>query len=272
MSQSRSPASAQNPCCRNESGATESRGMKSVKNEDPPARRTGSRADPGSVRLKLPDGSVVRLDKRTLRFQSIQPPTLLSLAVDQPAPVPITPEEGFSISAGRLARELRHPRYPFSAGFRRVSDHPRYSVRWSIEIFDVAGLAASYGYGRRIIGTMFAPTRREWHFLDGGVVEQIGYGWATRSWTAVQGAEVVRVLCLLLGIEQPRRIRGEGSRRALSLILEDFTNAALQARRVSDPPNSTGNDLVKYGQPMSEWSSQSRGNEEPPERTPNRTG
>lgn len=57
--------------------------------------------------------------------------------------------------------------------------------------------------------------------MDGGIIFHNGYGWWSHKWTAVKGAEALRAVCMFFGIRQPRTIRGEPSRRPLSVLLED---------------------------------------------------
>jgi len=205
-------------------------------------------------KFPLPDKSIVWLDDDSLRFRSVEP-----LAAGNAGEIaPRQPSEKLKISAEDLSARIRAPKYRFADGFRRVSDHPRYSVKWSVEIFEVARFARGYGYTERARGTMFAPLYREWHFLDGGIIERNGYGWASPSWTVVQGAEALRAMCLLLGIQQPRLIRGEPSRRALSVILEDLTNAPVQPRLEDSRPDALGDYFVKYGEGMSDWTRNAR--------------
>ena len=78
---------------------------------------------------------------------------------------------------------------------------------------------------------MFSSSDREWHFLDGGIVEHDGYGWGSHSWTVVEGAEALRVVCLFFGITQPRRIKGESSPRPLAELLAEMTTVPLQESR-----------------------------------------
>jgi hypothetical protein len=67
------------------------------------------------------------------------------------------------------------------------------------------------------------PLRTERRVLDGGIFEHNGYGWGNNSWTVVQGAEAVRVVCMICGIQQPLRIKGESPRRALSILLQELS-------------------------------------------------
>jgi hypothetical protein len=38
----------------------------------------------------------------------------------------------------------------------------------------------------------------------------------------VQGAEALRAVCMFCGIQQPQRIKGEGPRRPLSVLLQEI--------------------------------------------------
>jgi len=43
------------------------------------------------------------------------------------------------------------------------------------------------------------------------------------GWTVVQGAEAIRVVRMICGIEQPLRLKGESSRRALWILQQEIS-------------------------------------------------
>ena len=174
-----------------------------------------------SMRLILPDKSVVRLDKKTLRFHSIEPVAPPPTLAKQPAiaRLPSTATINWEMLAGFLEKPQRR----FSDCFRRISDHPRYSPKLSVHDFSVESITAIYGFCKEYQGGTFCSSNTSWKFLDGGIESHNGYGWGDRGWTVVQGYEALRALCMFYGIQQPRLIKGEPPRRALSLLLEDMT-------------------------------------------------
>ena len=112
-------------------------------------------------RLTLPDKSIVWLDDDSLRFRSIEPPG------EGREIAPRQPSKEFKVSAQALSSRIRRPKHRFLDALRRVSDHPRYSLKWSVEIFDVASIASAYGYADRSRSTMFDALHRDFsrHFL-----------------------------------------------------------------------------------------------------------
>jgi hypothetical protein len=62
----------------------------------------------------------------------------------------------------------------------------------------------------------------EWYFLDSRIFSPNGYSWGTHSWTVVQGAQARRVVCLVCGIQQPQRIKGESLRRPLAILRQEI--------------------------------------------------
>jgi hypothetical protein len=184
------------------------------------------RSEGSNVCLTLPDESQVKLDKQTLQFHSLDGMDARTSAnlLNEPA-VPLIPKELISgqIDFETLAKQLQYPHYRFRDCFRRISDHPRYSPKQSVYEFDVTFPARLYEFPGKSEGGMFSSRTTEWHFLDGGVISQLGYGWGSHSWTVVEGAEALRGVCMFLGIQQPLSIRGEPPRRPLSLLLEEMT-------------------------------------------------
>jgi hypothetical protein len=77
-------------------------------------------------------------------------------------------------------------------------------------------------------------------FLDGGIFSHKPYGCGSHSWTVVQGAEALRVVCMVCGIEEPLRIKGESRRRALSIL----TGAALSPAPM--PLNTGGQKAISF--------------------------
>jgi hypothetical protein len=68
----------------------------------------------------------------------------------------------------------------------------------------------------------FRPSETEWRFLGDGIFEHNGYGWGSHSWTVDQGADALRVVCTICGIQQPLRIKGESLHRPLSILLQEI--------------------------------------------------
>jgi len=175
--------------------------------------------------LTLPDKSVAELHPATLRFAAI---------LDGPLqrPSAVTPDPGekapFGVNCKTLAKCMEAPLWRFADCFRRVSNHPRYSPKQSVHSFDVKFLSRIYKFPGSYQGGTFSSSTTEWRFLDGGIISQNGYGWGNHSWTVVEGAEALRSICLFFGIAQPLLIKGEGSRRSLSMLLEEMTKVPLQ--------------------------------------------
>jgi hypothetical protein len=70
----------------------------------------------------------------------------------------------------------------------------------------------------------FLTPETEWRFLDGGIFEHNGHGWGSHTCTLVQCAEALRVVCMVCGIQQPLRIKGESRRRPLSILLQEISS------------------------------------------------
>jgi hypothetical protein len=171
--------------------------------------------------LSLPDKSVVRLDKTTLQFHSVE----LDEITDTSATASEEPSPGSAlrINFEKLAALLQTPHLRFGECFRRISDHPRYSPTGSSEIVDLRSLTRVYNFREEYQGGMFSSSSRQWFFLDGFIQRHAGYGSGSHGWTIVQGTEALRAVCLFCGVQQPRAIKGERPRRPLSLILQDMT-------------------------------------------------
>jgi hypothetical protein len=171
--------------------------------------------------LTLPDQSTVRLNRSRLKF------THVGVGRRRSAPPSKRDPARFKIDFDRLAECIEFPTNRFGDCFRRISDHPRYSPKASVYDFDVGFLTRVYSFRGSYQGGTFSSSTTEWSFLDGGIISHNGYGWGSHSWTVVQGAEALRTVCLFFGIIQPLRIKGEGPRRPLSLLLDEMTDAPL---------------------------------------------
>jgi hypothetical protein len=186
-----------------------------------------------SVFLRLPDKSVVVLDKHTLRFHSVQqadsgPAMGTEVASTAPAmPIVFGKVDQKSINFDKLADTLQNPHLRFGDCFKRISDIPRYSPKRSIHNFDVKFLVRLYDFPGNHQGGTFSSSETRRCFLHGGIISHNGYGWGSHSWTVIQGSEALRAVCMFFGIKQPQMIRGEPSRRALSVLLEEMTKDVL---------------------------------------------
>ena len=99
--------------------------------------------------------------------------------------------------------------------------------------FDVKSLTRVSDFPGQHRGGVFASSTTRWDFLDGGIIDHQGYGWGSHFWAAVDGVEALRATCLLLGIKQPRAIKGEQVRRPLANLLEDLSAFPLNPDRRS---------------------------------------
>ena len=191
--------------------------------------------DDQGVFLRLPDKSVVVLDKHTLRFLSVQEADIASPAMSSEAapatPITFSKIDHRSINFDKLAETLQNPHLRFGECFKRVSDIPRYSPKRSIHNFDVKFLTRLYDFPGSYQGGTFSSSETQWRFLDGGIISHNGYGWGSHSWTVVEGAEALRAVCMFFGIKQPQTTRREPPRRPLSVLLEEMTkDVALKKR------------------------------------------
>ena len=199
-------------------------------------------ADDKSGILTLPDKSVVKLDKTTLQFHSIEPATA---TVFPPRAINDTYSEP---DFRELVARLQKPNLLFGNCFRRISDHPRYSPKHLGEWFDLRSLTQIYNFQGETRNVMFTPLNRKWFLLDGFIESQSGYGFGSHSWTVVQGAEALRAICLFFGIKQPRTIGGEPPRRALSLLRQDLTGEQVSEQSKADREKGAM-ELLRPGEP-----------------------
>jgi hypothetical protein len=177
-----------------------------------------------NITITLPDRSRVRLNQKTFRFQRAELPPTISLQANAAEEAAKKNFAERQINFKKLAKSLRQPSHRFADCFHRISDHPRYSPKQSVYQFDVRFLTRLYKFPGSYQGGTFSSSETEWRFLDGGIISHHGYGWGSHSWTVVQGAEALRAVCMFFGIQQPLRIRGEPTRRPLSVLLEEMTN------------------------------------------------
>jgi hypothetical protein len=160
------------------------------------------------IKIVLPDQSVTYFDESAFKFTENQ--TAVNYDVD------------FSgmYEVEKLVQNLQSPSKKFGQCFRRLNDAPRYSsiqVHYDFDftfLENIYSLKSEFGYGG-----MFSSSHRECAFLDGKIITHQGYGWGSQSWTALEGYQALRVVCLLFGIEQPRSIKGETDRIRLCDIL-----------------------------------------------------
>ena len=181
--------------------------------------------DDKSLSLLLPDKSVAVLDQRTLWFRSVetsQRPAIIK-SRSQPPAVPIRLGKLDPKEVNELINSIQHPHWRFEDCFRRTSDLPSYSPKRSKHDFNVKFITRLHDFPGSYRGGLFSSSESEWRFLDGGIISHSGYGWGSHSWTVVKGAEALRAVCMFFGIKQPRTIKGELSRRPLSVLLEEMT-------------------------------------------------
>ena len=178
--------------------------------------------------ITLTDGSVALLDEATLRFRHRVPGESAVVSPDSAVTVRQSP---FGVNAVALAATMGAPAWRFGDCFRRASDVPSYSPKSGVHSFSPAFLTKLYCFPGSYQGGTFCPSTRVWKFLDGGIRSHSGYGWGSHSWTVVEGAEALRGVCLFFGVKQPLKIRGEGKRRPLAMLLEEMTSVPLQDSR-----------------------------------------
>ena len=106
--------------------------------------RSRARLDGPSINLTLPDNSVVRIDKKTLRFHSVDPKAVASIPAKPPAIGALRSTE--SINFEMLAGFLEKPHRRFSDCFRRISDDPCYSPKQSVHDFSVESITRIYSF------------------------------------------------------------------------------------------------------------------------------
>ena len=176
--------------------------------------------------LTLPDQSTAVMDTK-LRFYSFAAhPASWKDAIEERITTDAKAESNLptgNINLEHLASLIERPHLPFGDCFRRLGSQARYSFRFAKHKFNVVSLAKIYQFRGSGSGGMFSSSHAEWKFLDGGIVSHSGYGWGSHTWIAVEGAEALRVVCVFFGIRQPLRIKGEGTRESLAVLLERMT-------------------------------------------------
>ena len=175
--------------------------------------------------ITLPDNSLVLLDAGTLRFTLIDGFEAKRVMAEHD---PQSVDSPFNVNCEKLAEFMEKPSWKFGDSFRRISDHPRYSPKQSVHEFNISAITRIYQFSGTYQGVTFSSSSTEWKFLDGGIISQNGYGRGGHSWTVVEGAEALRVVCLFFGVKQPRKIKGEIQRRSLAQLLEEMTKVPLQ--------------------------------------------
>ena len=177
--------------------------------------------------LNLPDRSTAVMDTSTLRFYSFDgPQTSWEDTIGQRIladPKAESDGQSRNINFEVLASFIENPQIQFRDSFTRCGPQPRYSFRSAKQEFDVRSLTKVYHFRGSYRGGTFSSSDTEWKFLDGGIISHSGYGWGSHSWTVVEGAAALRVVCLFFGIKQPLRIKGEGLREPLGVLLERMT-------------------------------------------------
>lgn len=163
------------------------------------------------MKIVLPDKSAVYLDCNSFKFFKY----------------PIKEQKNDysdKFDVKKLIQNIEYPDKKFGDCFRRVNSTPRYSTKKTIhnihfmfldELFE---LELIVGYG-----SVFSNAYKETRILDGKLITFQGYGFGNRSWNALEGYEVLRVVCLLFGVKQPNKLKGEKLRRPLSELLVDLS-------------------------------------------------
>lgn len=166
------------------------------------------------MKLTLPDKSKVFFDSNTFHF-SDRPINSEEVAMNN--------SMGFDINLFR--EKIENPNYSFGKCFRRLNDTPRYSSIKSTYSFDFTFLTSLYRLDRVSgYGGMFSSSESQYAILDGRIIDHQGYGWGNKSWTALEGYNTLRLVCLYWGIKQPLRIKGETDKCDLSEILFKLSN------------------------------------------------
>jgi hypothetical protein len=140
---------------------------------------------------------------------------------------------------------LERPALRFGECFRRICDLPRYSPIRSKHTFNIKEVTGYYKFGGDYSGGTFCSSETAWRFLDGGIFEHNGYGWGSHSWTLVQGAEALRVVCTICGVLQPLRLKGEPARRPLSVLLEEISTHPRTGSEETNLQVSESRTLIK---------------------------
>jgi hypothetical protein len=166
------------------------------------------------MKLTLPDNSVVYLNIADFKFYSS--PILSNFKVD----------DSLLFNKELLKKNFEFPDKNFGDCFRKVNNTPRYSSKkteYNINFMFLKNL-----YELKTIyysGGMFSHSDLEKEILDGKLISHEGYGWGggSKSWTALEGYEVLRVVCIFFGVRQPKPLKGENVKRNLSEMLIDLS-------------------------------------------------
>jgi hypothetical protein len=111
---------------------------------------------------------------------------------------------------------------------------PQYTPNEKVSFDDLQLITKYYNIPRFILYKY--QTYIEWQFLDGGIIMAIGKPyWKSPSWARILGAEVLRVVCMFLGVKQPHVIHGESTRRPLGQLLEELNRFSLNMNGVKMP-------------------------------------
>jgi hypothetical protein len=183
--------------------------------------------------LNLPDGSVAMVHSHTLAFRQVSadPSSWRLVLTERPFSSLSKPTDrrGQRINPVAFADFVERPPHRFGDSFRCAnSDRGIYSPKQSVHKFDLGFLPQIYPFGGSYQGGCFTSSTTQWHFLDGGIRSQNGYGFGSHSWTVVEGREAVRAVCPFFGIQQPLRLKGEIGRRPLATLLEELSAAPRQ--------------------------------------------
>jgi hypothetical protein len=173
--------------------------------------------------ITLPDSSQVSLNTKTGQMRRLN-------GTHSQKPRPTTNSRKLHEAVELMARNLQRPSLPFQECFRRICDTPCYSPIRAKRDFNVKLITRFYNFKGHYRGGTFCSSDTNWRFLDGGIFEHNGYGWGSHSWTVVEGIEALRAVCMFCGIQQPLRIKGEGPRRPLSVLLQEIFSTHQEAK------------------------------------------
>lgn len=187
--------------------------------------------------ITLPDKSIARLDRSTLKFFAVE-------ATACEIFYPLIPEmqelvdTPLGIDCHNFVRGMVEPSLKFGDRFKRKDDTPSYYLRPNALSVDLDYLTSVYKYPGNYSGVMFSNATLDWDFLDGGITFFMACGFGNRSYTIVRGYEALRFICMFYGVFQPLKIKGEIVRRNLAVILQEATNFPLTDRtRLPNLPN-----------------------------------
>ena len=167
------------------------------------------------MKIKLPDNSIVYLDKSTFQFHLKKDCHLMDFELP--------------LNFELLQQFLEEPKLKFGECFRRVNNTPKYSPIGTKHDVNVQILDAIYKLklGEGGYGMMFTSSLTHYLVLDGRISIYRGYGWGHKSWMAIEGYEALRATCMFQDIKQPKRIKGEPNGKNLAEILVSLSQYEL---------------------------------------------